>query len=40
MGGPSHKHYFIALTLQGPIIIGLTNKMVATYMVGDLALLD
>ena len=40
MEGLFHKPYFIALTLQGQIIIGPTNKMVATYVVGDLALLD
>jgi len=39
-GSPSHKPYFITLTLQGQIIIGLTKKMVASYVVGDLVLLD
>ena len=39
-GGLSHKPYFITLTLQGQIIIGLTKKMVTSYVVGDLVLLD
>ena len=39
-GGPLHESYFIALTLQGQIIIGPTKKMVTSYMVGDLVLLD
>ena len=38
--GPPHELYFIALNLQGQIIIGLTKKLVATYMVGNLVLLD
>jgi len=38
--GPSHKPYFITLTLQGEIIIGPTKKMVTSYIVGDLALID
>ena len=37
---PPHKHYFIVLTLQGQIIIGPIKKLVVTYVVGDLALLD
>ena len=36
----SHKLYFITLTLQGKIIIRLTKKLVAFYVVRDLALLD
>jgi len=40
MGGLPHKPYFISLTLQGQIVTGLTKKLVATYVVGDLALLD
>jgi len=40
MGGPPHESYFIALTLQGKIIIGLTKKIVTLYVVGDLTLLD
>ena len=39
-GGPSHKPYFIALTLQGQIIIGPMKKTVALHVVGDLVLLD
>jgi len=35
-----HKPYFIALMLQGKIIIRSTKKMVAPYVVEDLALLD
>jgi len=38
--GLSHEPYFIPLTLQVKIIIGPTKKMVTTYVVGDLALLD
>ena len=38
--GPPHEPYFIALTLQGQIIIGPTKKMVTSYMVENLALLD
>ena len=40
IGELPHKPYFIALTLQEQIIVGPTKKMVASYMVGDLALLD
>ena len=40
MGGPSYEPYFIALTLQGKIIIRSTKKMVVLYVAGDLALLD
>jgi len=39
-GGPPHEPYFIVLTLQGWLVIGLTKKMVISYMVGDLILLD
>lgn len=38
--GPPHEPYFIVLTLQGQIIIGPTKKMVTSYIVGYLALLD
>ena len=38
--GPPHKPYFIVLTLQRQIIIGLMKKLVTIYIVGDLALLD
>jgi len=40
IGESPHKLYFITLMLQEKIIIGPTKKMVAFYMVGDLALLD
>ena len=39
-GDLPHEPYFIALTLQGQIIIGPTKTMVALYVVGDLVLLD
>ena len=39
-GGLPYELYFIALTLQGQIIIRLTKKTVASYVVRDLALLD
>jgi len=35
-----HKLYFIALMLQGKIIIRPTKKIVALYVVKDLTLLD
>ena len=35
-----YKLFFIVLTLQGEIVIELTKKLVASYMVGDLAFLD
>ena len=38
--GPPHKSYFITLTLWRQMIIGPTKKLVTTYVVGDLALLD
>ena len=38
--GPPHELYLIALMLQGQIIIGLTKKIVISYVVGDLILLD
>ena len=37
---PSHKLYFIALTLQGKIIIRSIKKMVTLYVVEDLVLLE
>ena len=39
-GGPPHEPFFIALTLQEEIVIGPINKLVALYMVGDLAFLN
>jgi len=38
--GLPHIPYFIALTLQREIIIEPTKKMVTSYVVGDLALID
>ena len=38
--GSPHKLYFIALILQERIISGPTKKLVTSYMVRDLALLD
>jgi len=38
--GLPHEPYLIILTLQRQIIIEPTKKLVTTYMVGDLALLD
>ena len=40
MEEPPYEPYFIALTLQGQIIIGPTKKLVASYVVGNLVLLD
>jgi len=40
MRRPPHKPYFITLTPQEKIIIGPTKKMVISYVVGDLVLLD
>ena len=38
--GPLHELYFIVLTLQGEIIVKLIKKIVASYIVGDLILID
>jgi len=40
IGGLLHEPYFIVLTLQEQMVIGLMKKLVTTYAVGDLALLD
>ena len=40
IGGPSHKLYFITLTLWGEIVIGPTKKLIASYVVGDLVFLN
>jgi len=40
MGGTPHEPYFITLILQSQIIVEPTKKLVTTYVVGDLALLD
>ena len=39
-GSLPHKPYFITLILQEQIIIGPTKKIVALYVIRDLALLD
>jgi len=38
--GPPHKSFFIALILKEDIIIRPTKKLLASYVVGDLAFLD
>ena len=38
--GPLHEPYFIALMLQGKTIIRPTKKLVTSYIVRDLVLLD
>jgi len=40
MRGLPHEVYFIVLILQGQIIMGSIKKMVISYVVGDLVLLD
>ena len=40
IGGLPHEPYFIALTLQGQLIVGPTKKLVTSHVIGDLALLD
>ena len=40
MKGLLYELYFITIILQGEIIIGPTKKLVALYIVGNLALLD
>ena len=40
MRGLPHEVYFIVLILQGQIIMGFIKKMVTSYVVGDLVLLD
>ena len=37
---PLQEPHFIALTLWGEIIIRPTKKMVTSYVVGDLVLID
>ena len=39
-GGPPHEPYFIVFTLKGEVIIRPTRKLVISYIVGDLVLLD
>ena len=38
-GGPPHKPYFIAIGNMEQIIIGLSKKIVATHVVGELAVM-
>ena len=40
MRGPPHEPYYIALILQEQIIVEPTEKLVISYVVRDLALLD
>ena len=40
IGEPPYELYFIVLILQREIVIGPTKKLVASYMVRDLALLN
>ena len=40
IGEPLYEPYFIALILQEKIIIRPTKKLVVSYVVGDLVLLD
>ena len=37
---PLYELFFITLTLQETLVIRTTKKLVATYVVGDLAFLD
>ena len=39
-GGLFHELYFITLILQGQIIVRPTKKIIISYVVGDLALMD
>ena len=39
-GGPLYKPFFIAYCIQGQLIIGPTKKMVVTYVVEGLTLMD
>jgi len=39
-GEPSHKSYFIAVDMERWVIIGSNKKIVATYIIDELALLD
>ena len=40
LGKLLYKPFFIVLTLWGELVIGLTKKLVASYVVGDLTFLD
>ena len=39
-GGPSHEPYDIAVDIKGWAIMGSNKKIVATYVIGELVLLD
>jgi len=39
-GGLSHEPYFIAVYMKEQVIIGPNKKIVAIYIIGELALLD
>ena len=38
--GPPYKPYFIAVDMKEQVIIGPNKKIVAIYVIGELALLD
>ena len=38
--GPFHKPYFIAVNMKGQAIIGPNKKIVVTYVIDKLVLLD
>ena len=38
-GGPPHEPYFIAIDNREQVIIGLSKKIVATHVVGELEVL-
>ena len=40
MGGPPYELYFIVLILKEEVVIEPIKKLVTSYMVRDLALLD
>jgi len=40
MEGLPHESYFIALMLQGQLMVGPTKKLVTSHVIGDLALLN
>lgn len=39
-GGPPHEPYFIVVDMKEQTIIGPNKKIVTTYIIGGLALLD
>jgi len=38
-GGPPHEPYFVAVDNRDQVIIGLSKKIVATHIVGELEVL-